>query len=67
MSSCRRTRDVCTFLVCMEEMIPIAVLWYQISIPQAFIFQVHGGGLQQLPLVRRVTKNSLVRRGLRWV
>ena len=27
---------------------PIAILWYQISIPQVFISQVHGG-LQQPP------------------
>ena len=40
---------------------PIAILWYQISIPQVFMFQVYGG-LQQPPLVSRVTKNSLAKR-----
>ena len=42
----------------------IAILWYQISIPQAFIFQVYKRKLQQPLLVSRVAKNSLVRRGL---
>ena len=34
---------------------PIAILWYQISIPQAFIFKVHRV-VATTPLVSRVTK-----------
>ena len=43
---------------------PIATPWYQISTPKAFIFQVHREVATNL-LVRRVTKNRLVRRGLK--
>ena len=41
----------------------MAIPWYQTNIPQALVFKFRGG-LQQLPLVGHVTKNSLIRRGL---
>ena len=42
---------------------PITIPWYQVSIPQAFVFQVHRGATTTPFVIRRVTNNSLVGRG----
>ena len=48
----RHTWDVCTFFGKCGKRRPIAIPWYQVTIPQAFIFQVHEGhATAPLPLI----------------
>ena len=49
---------VCTFLGMHGKKRPIAIPWYQISIPRAFVFQVYWGFNTPLPWLECVTKTA---------
>ena len=57
----------CTHFGMYEQRRYIPTYWYQNQLHRGSGSENLGRGLQQPPLVRRVTKNSLVRRGLKVV
>ena len=56
------TWDIGTYFGMYGKKRHLAILWYQLDVSGGFIFKFTGGMVT--PLVRRVTKEGLVKRGL---